>query len=105
MRKPILSVDFDGVIHLYETKWQGALVIPDRPVPGAIEWLLRATKWWDIQIYSTRSETEAGRNAMKEWFRQWEGGRELLEHIIFPDHKPPAQLMIEDRAIRFMGNW
>ena len=36
---PIICVDFDGVIHSYKSGWRGVAVIPDPPVPGAIEWL------------------------------------------------------------------
>ena len=36
MKKTIL-VDFDGVIHSYTSVLKGARVIPDLPVPGAIE--------------------------------------------------------------------
>ena len=30
MAKPILCLDFDGVIHRYDSGWKGADVIPDR---------------------------------------------------------------------------
>jgi hypothetical protein len=38
MTKPILCLDFDGVIHSYSSGWKGADVIPDPPVEalGAI---------------------------------------------------------------------
>ena len=39
MNNPIICVDFDGVIHSYTSGWKGIDVIPDDPVPGAIEWL------------------------------------------------------------------
>lgn len=68
-RKRIL-VDFDGVLHSYSSGWQGARVIPDPPVPGAIEWLCRVLANFDIAIYSSRSHHWGGRMAMKRWLRE-----------------------------------
>ena len=34
-----ILLDFDGVIHSYTSGWKGAGVIPDPPVPGAIDFL------------------------------------------------------------------
>ena len=42
--RPILCVDFDGVIHSYTSGWEGIDMIPDPPVEGAIKWLWRATR-------------------------------------------------------------
>ena len=65
--KPILCVDFDGVIHSYTSPWAGVEVIPDPPVPGALRWLWKATEWFDVQIYSSRSKDPLGRRAMGLW--------------------------------------
>lgn len=70
MIKPILSVDFDGVIHSYTSGWQGASKIPDMPVPGALEFLVEATHYFKINIYSCRSNQFGGRRAMKRWFKK-----------------------------------
>lgn len=69
--KPILCLDFDGVIHSYTSGWQGPTHIPDKPVPGAIEALIKYLKYFNVQIYSSRSRYFGGRRAMKKW---------LLEH-------------------------
>lgn len=50
MGKPILCVDFDGVIHSYTSGWQGETIIADPPVKGALKWLWKATEFWDVQI-------------------------------------------------------
>lgn len=65
--KPILSLDFDGVIHSYKSGWCGPRRIPDLPVPGALEFIVRALEVFDVQIYSSRSSYWGGRRAMRYW--------------------------------------
>lgn len=112
-KKPILCVDFDGVIHSYETGWHGAHIVSDGPVPGAIPWLYAACLKFDVQIYSSRSSQPGGIDAMKEaigrWETDWRRGQEavprtsLLLNIKFPVDKPPAFLTLDDRCIQFKG--
>ena len=113
--KSILLIDFDGVIHSYTSGWKGAAMIPDPPVPGALRWLWKATEWFNIYVYSSRSSSPAGLAAMKRW---------LLEHAVvefgsdhpmaimenhplkFSHEKPAAAfLTIDDRCICFEGDW
>lgn len=70
-RKPILCLDFDGVLHSYTSGWKGAAVIPDPPVPGAISFLLYAAEQFEVAILSSRSHQWGGRRAMKRWLRRW----------------------------------
>jgi len=122
--KPILCVDFDGVISNYESGWLGATTIPDPPVPGALQFLWRATEIFSVQVYSSRSKTQAGRDAMRYWMIKW-SFREFCgtqwydpecKHpmcvddpshypIGFPDAKPAARVSIDDRALTFKGDW
>lgn len=111
-RKPILCVDFDGVIHAYTSPWTGAHNISDGPVPGALRWLLKATKHFDVHIYSSRSKIRAGTEAMARWFAveslnelSDEEANELNDAITFAHEKPAAFLTIDDRGICFMGDW
>lgn len=111
-REPILCVDFDGVIHGYQSGWKGATVIPDEPVEGAMNALYQLTLEFDVQIYSSRSSQLGGAEAMQAWMRIHARialgptlGEILLERVKFPRDKPPAFLTIDDRAIRFDGNW
>ena len=69
--KPILCLDFDGVIHSYTSGWQGASKISDPPVPGALEFLVKALDHFDVCIFSSRSHQWGGRRAMKRWLRGW----------------------------------
>lgn len=68
--KPTICIDFDGVLHSYESGWQGIAVIPDSPVKGAIEWLLELLRdGMQPAIYSSRSSSLRGRRAMKAWLK------------------------------------
>ncbi len=67
--KPILCLDFDGVLHLYTSGWKGADVITDPPVPGALEFLVKAMQHFEIAILSSRSHQWGGRRAMKRWLK------------------------------------
>jgi hypothetical protein len=109
MSKPILCLDFDGVIHSYSSGWKGADVIPDPPVLGAIEFIARALERFSIAIYSSRSGQPGGIYAMRKWLRKhWlemglPGDRET--EIEWPTEKPAAFITIDDRALTFDGTW
>jgi hypothetical protein len=112
--KKILCVDFDGVIHSDTSGWKGDEIVSGTPVNGALKWLWKATQWFDVQIYSSRSKNPKALAAIKKW---------MIEHSLIefgPDHpmcgdtpheeypitfaheKPPAFLTIDDRALLLM---
>src|SRR5690606_25612227 len=66
-QKPILCVDFDGVIHRYDSGWQGATVITDGVVPGFFEWLDEAGQIFQIVVYSSRCRDPGACDAMANW--------------------------------------
>jgi hypothetical protein len=105
MTKPILCLDFDGVIHSYERGWQNGEIY-GTVTPGFFQWAVEAQKLFRLVIYSSRSSTDEGRLAMGKWLadqmRTWEGEPVTLEMAA---EKPPAFLTIDDRAIRFEGRW
>ena len=103
--KKILCIDFDGVLHSYKSRWQGARVIADEPVNGAISWLYQLifSNKFDICIYSSRSRQFGGKRAMKNWIIKSGLPKSLVDEIKFPTKKPTAYLTIDDRAIRFEG--
>ena len=120
MSKKIISVDFDGVLHSYTSGWKGADVITDPPVDMAIPWLVEATKHFDVHIFSTRSHQEGGIAAMQKWLvaplekyteEEFPHGFSVdAEHFVmhrlkWPTTKPPALVMIDDRAICFRGTF
>lgn len=112
MGKPILCVDFDGVIHSYDSGWQGADVVSDPLVPGAIAFLLSALERFDVCIYSSRTSQPGGLKAMKDYLQR-EAGQTWydspagsgLENVRFPEQKPAAFLTLDDRAVCFDGRW
>ncbi len=109
-KKRIIAVDFDGVIHSYESGWQGAAIIPDPPVPGAMQFLVEATTLFAVAIHSSRNHQTGGCSAMYGYILEClldEFGEkvavECMDNIFFPHHKPPSIVTIDDRGYRFEG--
>jgi hypothetical protein len=111
MRKKIVSIDFDGVIHSYTSGWKGAAVIPDPTVPGAIEWLVEMAMSADLEphIFSSRSHQVGGKQAMMDYIfgHIFTMGLDMkaINYIEFPYEKPPAFVSIDDRGITFTGTF
>ena len=112
MPKPLLCLDFDGVLHAYSSGWQGPTNIPDPPVRGAYAFLQAAVKQFTVAVYSSRSQAPGGIAAMQAWLAQWaerelppEADRRFLEAITWPMEKPSAFVTLDDRAITFTGEW
>lgn len=111
-KKPILCLDFDGVIHRYSKGWQDGSIYDDA-VPGFFEFAEAASEVFHLVVYSSRSKTEAGQMAMALWMTQqrakWReaGGKSTTGSITFEyaDEKPPAFVTIDDRAVTFKGEW
>ena len=108
MTKPTLLLDFDGVIHSYTSGWQGADVIRDPPVDGALEFIMDAREHFVVAIYSSRSSEQAGIKAMQRWLERWAGHRCFdirASDVEWPLQKPAAFLTIDDRCIQFDGTF
>lgn len=117
--KPILCLDFDGVIHSYTSGWKGADVVSDQMVEGFLPWLVEAQKVFDVHIHSSRSGQPGGIGAMMDWMYKETAricsGRDAInrlpefvdavDSLFWPSAKPPAMVTIDDRAITFNGVW
>jgi len=112
--RPILCLDFDGVIHDFKNGWQGPDVVDGDPVPGAWEFLWQATNDFDVHIFSSRSAWPEGIEAMKEFIKEecWipylnkRSWRLFVDtRLHFPREKPAAHVTLDDRAIQFRGEW
>ena len=126
-KRPILCLDFDGVLHAYTSGWLGADIIADGPVPGAIAFLRAAAIEFCVHVYSSRSHQPGGIQAMEAWLvlevakviRTWPED-ELIDPshrhqpikaaeawvsawITFPTYKPRAMVTLDDRALNFTG--
>lgn len=124
MTRPyLICCDFDGVLHSYKSGWQGPDVIPDPPVPGAMNWLVTMLHddRFEIAIYSSRSSSDGGIEAMRRWLassllndlcsHNWSVEEAtlmtnwVLDRLSFPRQKPPASMTIDDRAFHFCGEF
>lgn len=105
--KSILCLDFDGVVHSYEHGW-GNGSIYGTVTPGFWEWAIEAARHFRLVIHSSRATTEEGRIAMTRWLSSQEGkykGDQPLPQIEFAGGFSPAFLTIDDRCVRFDGDW
>lgn len=95
-----ICLDFDGVIHSYQHGWQGEAVIPDPPVHKVDLAIKELRKDYRVVVFSARCRTDEGVEAIRAW---------LKKHNIEVDevcrHKPPALVYVDDRAVRFSGDW
>jgi hypothetical protein len=104
---PILCLDFDGVIHDYKLGWKDGSIYGS-VTPGFFAWAEVAAKSFTLIVYSSRSKTDQGRLAMAKWLGEqaamtgFPGVDGLLD---FAAEKPPAYVTIDDRCIRFDGDW
>lgn len=96
-----VAVDFDGVLHSYTSPWVNAETIPDPPVAGAMDWLVKIAEDFDVVIFTTRGKTVAGQIAVSDWLER-HGVEPKLVKIITAE-KPPALVYLDDRAYRFEG--
>jgi hypothetical protein len=106
-RLPILSLDFDGVIHDYHSGWKDGRIY-GAVTPGFFAWAEDAAKRFTLIIHSSRGKTPEGRAAMAEWLGEQAAltGNIGIEGLFtIAAEKPPAFVTIDDRCVRFDGDW
>lgn len=97
-----VAVDFDGVIHPYTRGWQGETPDDEPPVAGAGTALEMLAAHYQVVVFSTRAETEVGRQAIREWLAHWQLDGFVTDVVA---DKPKAIAYIDDRAVVFTGDW
>lgn len=109
-----VCMDFDGVWSTYVSGWQGAGMIVDPPVPGVFETVrgyLSATPPLTIAVHSARSAQADGILAMRSWIDRYDTETRrpdqapLVDELRFPFHKPAAKVYLDDRGVRFTGEF
>lgn len=98
MGKKTVVFDFDGVINSYTHGWQGASTITDPPVAGIKEEIAKIRGKYKVVIMSSRAATPAGRSAIARYLDKH---GIIVDNIV--DHKIPAHVYIDDKAIPFNG--
>lgn len=94
-QEPAIAVDLDGVLNLYDG-WKGPHEFAD-PRPGARDFLANAATRYRVVIYTTRDPREVWL-----WLRKHNLSRDVTE---VTDRKPPAKCYVDDRAVRFDGDF
>ena len=87
-----IILDFDGVIHGYDSGWQGIDVCNDPPVPGVKEAVEALRKIYRVVVYSTRCSEEAGIKAIEKYLDDHDI---VVDAVV--DRKVPASALIADR--------
>lgn len=111
MSKPILCLDFDGVLHSYASGWTGPGEVRDPPFPGAITFVRDATVDFRVCIFSSRSAHPEGILAMNKWLLEWaikefgESSADWVSKVEWPTEKPSAFIGLDDRVLTFTGQW
>lgn len=95
MSKPTIAIDFDGVMNAYNG-WKGDDELFE-PRLGLREFLAELYSDYRIVVHSTRPKEK-----IEEWLIKHELGL-LINRVT--SYKPVAIAYIDDRSIRFEGNF
>ena len=121
MSKKTIALDFDGVIYAYRDGWRGTTGLHEQAVPGAIDFIFKNIKLYNLVIFSTRLQNWGAKRAARKWLimqlRNWlwttganvnysnQTAKWTVNQIKFIKNKPKAHLFIDDRAFAFTGTF
>jgi hypothetical protein len=91
--KKRVLLDFDGPIHRYRYGWMDGTAY-DEPTPGALEAVIQLQNYdLDVVVFSTRDAAQ-----IVEWLK-----KNHFPELRVTNVKEPAEVLIDDRAIRFIS--
>ena len=95
MTKKKIFLDFDGVLNTYNG-WQGENELFE-PMPYAKEFLKRLSERYEIYVFTARN-----REKVYKWLIKY-----FFDDYIYDvtNKKEPAYLYIDDRALKFDGDY
>lgn len=106
VRKKVICVDFDGVIHRYEG-WLGKRIY-NEPIDGVVGVLSKLRdSGWVIIVWTSRIELDCVYEYLQSYgipFDHINYNPENVEQHCHPA-KPIADVYLDDRAITFNGVW
>lgn len=114
-----ICLEFDGVIHSYTSGWQGTTVIPDKIVPGSLQFIKVLKEHFQVFIFSQRSTRPGGVGAIKRWMENeaWEEFGdglyvgEFSYQLEYPNKRPDIFTISTNflthtpKCFLFSGNW
>lgn len=104
--RPIISVDFDGVIHAHHSAWTDAHEILDGHVPGALDFIRRAfDAGFNVVIFTARARTITTIPYIYAWLRKHGLEERYLWQIEITAIKAAAVVYIDDCGWRFDGTF
>lgn len=93
--KKILLIDLDGVLNQYEGNFDKNNIPPIKP--GAAEFVKKAAIDYELKLFTTRNRLLASKwlieNNLDEYFTD------------ITNVKDPAWLIIDDRCVKFKGDY
>jgi hypothetical protein len=101
--KPVICLDFDGVINSYESGYgphYKPTLIPDGPTEGAKEAIAKLRKRFRVIVHSSRCVYPEAREAIRLWLDEY---GIIVDGIA--ENKPPAMIYLDDRGVQFKGDW
>lgn len=101
MHSTTIGVDFDGVLNSYLTRvgLDKQFLLPDPPVPGALEWVEEMLQYFNVVVFTCRVFSPEGKDAVIKWLH-----RHHFPPLEVTGEKPIASLYIDDRGFLFLGN-